>query len=87
MSIPVAAVWHKRGTLHTSQTGFQPHFESATAASSVVTTASLFRQQGKPLYLFVADVAKAFQALQSFGMYLSHTAALYWLQGRTLPQN
>ena len=87
MSIPVAAVWHKRGTLHTSQTGFKPHFESATTASSVVTTASLFRQQGKPLYLFVADVAKAFQALPIFGMYLgarlgglSHEAALYWLQ-------
>ena len=87
MSIPVSAVWHQRGTLHTSQTGFKPHFESATTASSVVTTAAMFRQQGKPLFLFVADVAKAFQALPIFGMYLgarlgglSHTAALYWLQ-------
>ena len=77
MSIPVAAVWHKRGTLHTSQTGFKPHFESATTASSVVTTASLFRQQGKPLYLFVADVAKAFQALPIFGMYLGARAVCH----------
>ena len=87
MSIPVSANWHRRGILHTSQTGFKPHFESATTASSVVTTAALFRHLEQPLYLFVADVAKAFQALPIFGMYLgarlgglSHTAALYWLQ-------
>ena len=87
MSIPVSAVWHERDTLHTSQTGFKPKFEAATTASSVVTTAAMFRQQGRPLFLFVADVAKAFQALPIFGMYwgarlggLSHVAALYWLQ-------
>ena len=87
MSIPVSALWHKERTLHVSQTGFHPGSDAAATAAAVVTTAANSRRNGTPLFLFVADVAKAFQAVPIWGMYIaarfggmSHRAACYWLQ-------
>ena len=87
MTIPVSVRWHKDRTLNVSLTGFQPGSDAVATAAAVVTTAANSRRNGTPLFLLVTDVAKAFQAVPIWGMYIaarfagmSHRAACYWLQ-------
>ena len=87
MSLPTSAIWHERGALDKIQTGFSPLSAPASTGAAVVAVAADARKKGKPLFLLVADIAKAFQAIPIWGMYLaarihgmSHEAALFWLQ-------
>ena len=87
MSVEASAIWHARETQSKLQTGFKPESEPAGTGSVVVSVMADARRKGKPMFMLVADIAKAFQAIPIWGMYLaariqgmSHRAASFWLE-------
>ena len=87
MSVEASAIWHARETQSKLQTGFKPESEPAGTGSVVIYVMADARRKGKPMFMLVADIAKAFQAIPIWGMYLaariqgmSHRAASFWLE-------
>ena len=68
MSVETSAVWHEWETQSKLQTGFTPHSEPAGTGAVVVSVMADARKNGKTMFMLVADIAKAFQAIPIWGI-------------------